>query len=105
DSSNPQDVMGDTLAPGVRRLPTANDVLATGVQPTATSRASAAAVPAAAPRYSSLANDGSQDMAALLGSLLAVPRYSSLANDGSQDMAALLGSLLAVPDQTMLAAP
>jgi hypothetical protein len=79
DSENTQDVMGETLAPGVRRLPTVNDVFATGVEPTAASSASA-------------------------GALLTVPApSSSLANHGDQDMAALLASILAVPPQTMFA--
>jgi hypothetical protein len=33
DSDNTQNLMGETLAAGVRRLPTTSDVLATGVQP------------------------------------------------------------------------
>jgi hypothetical protein len=79
DSENTQDVMGETLAPGVRRLPTTNDVLASGVEPTAASSASE-------------------------GALLTVPTpSSSLANHGDQDMAALLASILAVPPQTMFA--
>jgi hypothetical protein len=73
DSQNTQDVMGATLAPGVRRLPTTSDVLATGVEPTAASPASTAAFPAVAFVSSSLGNHSDQDLAALWANIWVVP--------------------------------
>jgi hypothetical protein len=73
DSENTQDVMGETLAPGVRRLPTASDVYASGVEPIAASSASAGALLTAPAPSTSLASHGDQDLAARLAGILAVP--------------------------------
>jgi hypothetical protein len=62
DTPDTRDVMGETLAPGVRRLPGASDVQATGVRP------SAAAPPASPPLGS-----GKQDSAAVLVRIVTAP--------------------------------
>jgi hypothetical protein len=60
DMPDTRDVMGETLAPGVRRLPAASDVLATGVRP-------------AAPLAPPPAGHVKQDSAALLVSIATAP--------------------------------
>jgi uncharacterized repeat protein (TIGR01451 family) len=96
DCDNLQDVMGETLASGVRRLPTANDLLA-GTSLTKTS------LPSADSASASSTNAGNRQLADLLAGIQRVDLHPTLI--GSANLtAAPLTSDSALPPPSLLGA-
>jgi hypothetical protein len=78
DSPGPNDVMGETLAPGVRRLPTASDLAADRAPVTTT-----ADLAVVSPRSPSSAAGSEQDVAAILAKMFLLPFQTAATPSGN----------------------
>jgi hypothetical protein len=85
DSPDLKDVMGETLAPGVRRLPTASDLAAARVQVTTTADPGASDRVTVIPPSPSRANGSDQDVAAILANLFLRPFQTTATPAGNGD--------------------
>jgi hypothetical protein len=87
DCPDLKDVMGETLTPGVRRLPTAGDLSADLVQVTIVVPTGGAGTGAGSPRSASSAKGGDQEVAAIVANMFLLPSQTTSAPAGQGNLA------------------